>query len=67
MATAIKEFVISREFAAPRELLFRCFADAEHMRHWCCPKGFTVFRSVMDLRLGSTYHYGMRSPQGQDM
>jgi len=62
-----KEFVISRLLKAPRELVFACFTDPEHMKQWWGPKGFTVIASTMDLRPGGFYHYGMRSPDGAAM
>ncbi len=63
-ASQTKDFVISRVFDAPRELLWTCFTDPERMKHWWGPKGFTVIHSKMDLRVGGTYHYGMKSPSG---
>ncbi len=65
--TANKEFVISRVFDAPRDVLWKCFTDPERMKHWWGPKGFTVIASKMDLRVGGTYHYGMTPPNGVAM
>jgi uncharacterized protein YndB with AHSA1/START domain len=62
-----KDFVMSRVFDAPRDLLWQCFTDPERMKHWWGPKGFTVFASKMDLRVGGTYHYGMTAPDGAPM
>jgi uncharacterized protein YndB with AHSA1/START domain len=61
------DFVISRVFDAPRELLWKCFTDPERMKNWWGPKGFTVIASKMDLRVGGTYHYGMKAPNGDPM
>ena len=66
-APQTEEFVISRVFDAPRDLLWRCFTDAEHMKQWWGPKGFKVLVSKMDLRVGGTYHYGMQAPDGSPM
>ncbi len=62
-----KEFVISRVFDAPREFVWKAFTEPERMKHWWGPKGFTVFASMMDLRPGGTYHYGMKAPDGTPM
>ena len=43
------EFVMSRVFDAPRDLLWKVFTDPEHMRHWWGPKGFTVTAVTMDF------------------
>jgi uncharacterized protein YndB with AHSA1/START domain len=61
------DFVISRVFDAPRELVWECFTDRERMKEWWGPKGFAVVASKMDRRPGGTYHYGMRTPNGQVM
>ena len=58
------DFVISRVFDAPRDLVWRCFTDPERMKQWWGPKGFNVLASKMDLRVGGTYHYGMKAPDG---
>jgi len=65
--TPSKDFVISRVLNAPRDLLWKCFTDPESMRQWWGPKGFTVIHSKMDLRVGGTYHYGMKAPDGSPM
>ena len=62
-----KDFTMSRVFDAPRDLLWQCFTDAERMKQWWGPKGFTVISSKMDLRVGGTYHYGMKAPNGSPM
>ena len=66
-ASKSKDFVMTRVFDAPRELVWKCFTDPERMKHWWGPKGFTVIASKMDLRVGGTYHYGMQAPNGAPM
>jgi len=58
------DFVISRVFNAPRDLVWKAFTQPERMKEWWGPKGFTVIASKMDLRPGGTYHYGMKAPNG---
>jgi uncharacterized protein YndB with AHSA1/START domain len=58
---------VTREFDAPRELVWKAFTASEHMKQWWGPKGFVVFASRMDFRPGGTYHYGMRAPDGSAM
>jgi uncharacterized protein YndB with AHSA1/START domain len=65
--TTSRDFVISRTFDAPRDLVFEAFTDPERMKEWWGPKGFTVIHSKMDLRPGGIYHYGMRAPDGKTM
>jgi uncharacterized protein YndB with AHSA1/START domain len=61
------DFVISRVLNAPRDLVWKAFTEAERMKQWWGPKGFTVFHSNMDLRPGGTYHYGLKAPDGTPM
>jgi uncharacterized protein YndB with AHSA1/START domain len=67
VTTKSPDFVISRELDAPRELVWKCVTDPERMKQWWGPKGFTVIASKMDLRVGGTYHYGMKAPNGAPM
>ena len=62
-----KAFVISREFDAPRDVVWQAFTDPTKMKQWWGPKGATITASKMDLRPGGTYHYGMRMPDGAEM
>jgi uncharacterized protein YndB with AHSA1/START domain len=62
-----EDFVISRVFDAPLDLVWKAFTDPSHMKNWWGPKGFTVRFAKMDFRPGGSYHYCMRSPDGQDM
>ena len=66
-AAPSKDFVISRVFDAPRDLLWRCFTEQERMSQWWGPKGVKLVKSQMDFRVGGTYHYGMQNPDGQIM
>lgn len=66
-ADAGTDFVISRVLNAPRDLVWKCFTDPEHMKQWWGPKGVTVVASKMDLRVGGTYLYGMKMADGSVM
>jgi uncharacterized protein YndB with AHSA1/START domain len=65
--TQSADFVISRVLDAPREMVWKCFTDPEHMKQWWGPKGVKVVKSEMDLRPGGTYHYGMQTADGAVM
>ena len=62
-----EEFVITRVFDAPRDLVFKAHTDCEHLKHWWGPKGFTVRVCKLDLRPGGAFHYCLTSPKGEDM
>jgi uncharacterized protein YndB with AHSA1/START domain len=61
------DFVISRVFDAPRELVWKVFIEVEHLKQWFAPKGFTGKVAKMDLRPGGTYHYCLLAPGGEEM
>jgi uncharacterized protein YndB with AHSA1/START domain len=66
-AHAKEEFIISRVFEAPRELVFDAWTRKEHLDRWFGPKGCQIVGGNLDLRDGGTYHYGMRMPDGNVM
>jgi len=57
---------IEREFDAPRELVWKMFADPYHLSRWWGPKGFTSPVVELDFREGGRWHHVMRSPDGRD-
>ncbi len=59
-------FVISREFDAPRELVFNAWTDPKHLVQWWGPRGFTNPVCDWDARPGKTIHVVMRAPNGID-
>src|SRR5271170_4851264 len=61
-----KEFVITREFDAPRELLFKAWTDPKHLAQWWGPKGFTNPVCEWDARPGKKIYVVMRAPNGTD-
>ena len=61
------EFVVSRLLDAPRERVWRAWTEPERLAAWFGPKGMQVAGQTLDLRPGGTYHYGLRSPGGQEM
>jgi uncharacterized protein YndB with AHSA1/START domain len=63
---AEQALVITRIFDAPPELVWKAWTDPELVKRWWGPTGFTSPVCKIDLRVGGTYHYCMRSPEGQD-
>jgi len=57
---------IIRIFDASPELMFKAWTQPEHIMHWWGPKGFTTPFCEVDLRIGGTLRYCMRSPDGKD-
>jgi len=63
----VPEFVIEREFSAPRELVWKCWTDAKRLARWWVPGQFSWGGATLDLRVGGMFHYCMRWPDGRDM
>jgi len=61
---AVKPYIVSREFDAPRGLLWDANTTTEHMEKWLGPEGTTGFTKSMDFRVGGVYHYAQRSHDG---
>lgn len=62
-----RPFVLSREFAAPRDLVWRAWTEAEHFGRWFGPKGMKIDLARFDLRSGGITHYSMTAPDGAKM
>ncbi|WP_410513764.1 SRPBCC domain-containing protein [Paenibacillus sp. BR2-3] len=55
-----KALILEREFSAPRELVFQAFTQAEHLKHWWGPRGWTLPVCHVDFRVGGVWHYCMK-------
>lgn len=62
--TAVKPHIVSREFNAPRALVWKVNTQAEHLEKWLGPEGVTGFTKSMDFRVGGKYHYAQKSADG---
>jgi uncharacterized protein YndB with AHSA1/START domain len=60
------DFVISRVFDAPRELVFEAWTEAKYMRRWWGPRTVTNPVCEMDVRPGGAYRITMRMPDGSE-
>ncbi|HYH13179.1 MAG TPA: SRPBCC domain-containing protein, partial [Thermomicrobiales bacterium] len=56
--------VITREFDAPRELVWQAWSDPDHVAAWYAPEGFTVPRIELDFRPGGVMELDMQGPDG---
>ena len=59
-----REVVLARVFDAPRELVFTVWTDAEHACQWFGPRGFTCTTYASDVRVGGSWRFEMRGPDG---
>ena len=64
---ARKDFVMSRVFDVPRDLVWRCFTEVEHLKQWWGPKGVRIAKANVEFRVGGSFHYAMQPPSGDVM
>ncbi len=65
-ATANKTLSLTREFAAPIELVWKCWTEAERFGTWFVPRPYTCPVCEIDLRPGGRLYLVMRSPDGME-
>ena len=64
---AVPEFVIARVFNAPLALVWKANSELDALKEWWGPKGFSWKEGSLDFRPGGMFHYGLVSPNGQEM
>jgi len=58
------QILITREFAAPRDLLFRAHVDTELLVQWLGPRNLTLVIDRLDARDGGTWRFIHRDSDG---
>ena len=61
------EVLLTREFNAPRELVYKVWTEPDHFGKWWGPKGFSLEISRMDVRPGGLFLGCQKSPDGMSM
>lgn len=59
-------FILTRIFAAPRPLVYKCWMEPSHLARWWGPKPFTCPVCEVDARVGGEFRLVMRGPDGAD-
>lgn len=62
-----REFIITRVFDAPRDLVWKAFTEPAHLNRWWGPKEFTTRVESLDLRPGGVFRYSQQMPDGKKM
>lgn len=60
-----RELVIRRTFDAPRDLIFRAWTEAEHVRRWWGPRNYPAAHMEMDARPGGRWRGYLKSTEGK--
>jgi uncharacterized protein YndB with AHSA1/START domain len=61
-----REIVISREFDAPREMVWDAMTDPAKVVKWWGPRGFTTTIETMNVRPGGIWKHVMRGADGTE-
>lgn len=63
-----REISMTREFDAPRHLVFDALTKPELLKRWFAgPPGWTLAVCEIDLRVGGSYRFVWRGPDGTEM
>jgi uncharacterized protein YndB with AHSA1/START domain len=60
------QIIITREFDAPRDLVFRAHVDPELLVRWLGPRNLTMTIDHYDARDGGTWRYVHRDTHGEE-
>jgi len=69
MATAARSetnITITREFNAPRDLVWQAWTEPEHIAQWFGPEGFSTRVNKYELKNGGRFDYVMIGPDGKE-
>lgn len=66
-AAQSRPFIITREFDAPRDLVWKAWTEPERFLQWFGPKGATTTIRKMDFQPGGMLHYSQRMPDGREL
>lgn len=59
-----REIVLTRVYAAPKELVFKAFSDQGALDEWFGPNGFTSTTREFDFRVGGRWRFDFKGPDG---
>jgi uncharacterized protein YndB with AHSA1/START domain len=65
-ATESRVLVLERVFDAPPQVVFEAWTRPEHIVNWWGPVAFTMPHCELDFRVGGSFRFNMRAPDGSD-
>lgn len=61
------EIALTRVFRAPRELVYRAFSEPEILKRWFGPRGWVLVTCEMEARVGGSFRFVLRAPDGREL
>jgi uncharacterized protein YndB with AHSA1/START domain len=61
-----RAIAFTREFDAPRRLVFEAWTQVEHVRRWYGCRASSLLSCEIDLRPGGAYRYVVLAPDGNE-
>jgi uncharacterized protein YndB with AHSA1/START domain len=61
-----REIGMTRDFDAPRELVYQAYTDPNHIPHWWGPRRMTTTVDTLDVRPGGAWRIVQRDPEGNE-
>jgi uncharacterized protein YndB with AHSA1/START domain len=62
-----REIVMTRVFDALREMVFDAFSKPELLKRWFGPRGWSLVVCEVDFKVGGSFRFVLRGPDGRDM
>jgi len=62
-----REVMMVRVFDAPRAMVFDAFTKCELLKRWFGPHGWSLVVCEGDFRVGGSWRFVLRGPEGKDM
>ena len=62
-----REIVLTRVFDAPRSMVFDAFTKPELLKRWFGPIGWSLVVCAVDYRVGGSFRFVLRGPDGKDV
>jgi uncharacterized protein YndB with AHSA1/START domain len=62
-----EQILITREFDAPKHLVYKAYTTAELIRRWWAGKRGNVTVAEVDLRVGGRYRYALVTDEGMEV
>jgi uncharacterized protein YndB with AHSA1/START domain len=61
-----REILLTRKFSAGRKLVYEVMSRPEHIAQWWGPRSMRLTVCDMDFRVGGSYRFVLRGPDGND-